>query len=151
MCGLFEKRQERKDYKVTRKTITADRRKSMFPGNCKTVDGSVSTEVGIMDTSKGSLGRLTKFVFCPPSLPPTPPPTKEKNIQITISFFRGWKTTYSFILIPHFLCTIHLVQMSQLPWRNIKKNLANRIKKYVFIFARIRSTSPVYAKDLQIL
>ena len=52
---LFEKRQERKNYKVTRKTITADRRKSMFSGNCKTVDGSVAIEVGIMDTSKGSL------------------------------------------------------------------------------------------------
>ena len=35
------------------KTITADRRKSMFLGNCKTVDSSVAIEVGIMDTSKG--------------------------------------------------------------------------------------------------
>ena len=35
--------------------ITADRRKSMFLGNCKTVDGSVPTAVEITDTSKGSL------------------------------------------------------------------------------------------------
>ena len=27
----------------------------MFSGNCKTVDSSVASEVGIMDTSKGSL------------------------------------------------------------------------------------------------
>ena len=27
----------------------------MFLGNCKTVDSSVAIEVGIMDTSKGSL------------------------------------------------------------------------------------------------
>ena len=27
----------------------------MFSGNCKTVDSSVAIEVGIMDTSKGSL------------------------------------------------------------------------------------------------
>ena len=52
---LFEKRQERKNYKVTSKTITADRIKSMFSGNCKTVDGSVAIEVGIMNTSKESL------------------------------------------------------------------------------------------------
>ena len=37
------------------KTVTADRRKYMFSGNCKTVDSSVASEVGIMDTSKGSL------------------------------------------------------------------------------------------------
>ena len=41
--------------KVTRKTITADRRKSMISGNCKTVDSSVATDLEIMDTSKGSL------------------------------------------------------------------------------------------------
>ena len=50
---LFEKRQDRKNYKVTRKTITADGRKSMFSGNCKTVDGSVPIEVG-------SLQRVTR-------------------------------------------------------------------------------------------
>ena len=52
---VLEKRQERKNYKVTHKTITAERRKPMFSGNCKTVDGSVAIEVEIMDTSKGSL------------------------------------------------------------------------------------------------
>ena len=41
--------------KVTRKTITADRRKSMISGNCKTVDSSVAIDLEIMDTSKGSL------------------------------------------------------------------------------------------------
>ena len=74
----------------------------------------------------------------------------QKNIQITISFFRGWKTTYFFILIPN-LCTIYVVQMSHLQLRNIKKSLVNRIQKYVFIFVRMRSTSPVYSKDLNIL
>ena len=38
-----------------RKTITADRRKSMFSGNSKTLESNVAIEVGIMDTSKGSL------------------------------------------------------------------------------------------------
>ena len=46
---------EKKKSKVTRKTITADRRKSMFSGNCKTVDSSVVIKVAIMDTSKESL------------------------------------------------------------------------------------------------
>ena len=40
---------------VTRKTISADRRKSMSWGNFITVDGSVAIKIGIMDTSKGSL------------------------------------------------------------------------------------------------
>ena len=48
---LFEKRNERKKCKVTQKTISTDRRKSMSWGNCETVE----IEIGIMDTSKGSL------------------------------------------------------------------------------------------------
>ena len=48
---LFEKRNERKKCKVTHKTISTDGRKSMSWGNCKTV----GVEIGIMDTSKGSL------------------------------------------------------------------------------------------------
>ena len=54
--SVFSKRDRReKKSKVTRKTITADRRKSMLSGNCKTVDSSVVIKVAIMDTSKGSL------------------------------------------------------------------------------------------------
>ena len=52
---LFEKRNERKKYKVTHKPSSTDGKKSMSWGNCKTVDGSVTIEIGIMDTSKGSL------------------------------------------------------------------------------------------------
>ena len=108
----------------------------MFSGNCKTVDGSVAIELGIMDTSKGSLEPVRGSKL----------PVKagkditadevhvlgQKKNQITISFWGGWKTTYFFILISN-LCTIYLVQMNHLPLRNIKKSLANRIQKYVFL------------------
>ena len=33
----------------------------MFSGNCKTVDSSIGIEIGIMDTSKGSLEPVTGF------------------------------------------------------------------------------------------
>ena len=52
---LFEKRNEIKNHTVTRKTISTDRRKSMSWGNCKAVYGSFVIEIGIIDTSKGSL------------------------------------------------------------------------------------------------
>ena len=52
---LFEKRNEIKNHTVTRKTISTDRRKSMSCGNCKAVYGSIVIEIGIIDTSKGSL------------------------------------------------------------------------------------------------
>ena len=52
---LSEKTQETKNHKVARKTISTDKRKSMFLENFKTVDGSVVIEVGIMDTFKGSV------------------------------------------------------------------------------------------------
>ena len=45
---LFEKRNERKKYKVTQKTSSTDRRKSMSWENCKTVDGSVAIEIGFI-------------------------------------------------------------------------------------------------------
>ena len=57
----FRKETGEKNHKVTRKTISAERRKSMFSGNCKTVDGSVAFELGIMDTSKGSLEPVRGF------------------------------------------------------------------------------------------
>ena len=31
----------------------------MFSGNCKTVDSSIAIEIGIMDTSKGTLEPVT--------------------------------------------------------------------------------------------
>ena len=37
------------------KKNSADRRKSMFRGNFKTIDDSVTIEIGIIDTSKGSV------------------------------------------------------------------------------------------------
>ena len=50
--STFLKRETReKKCKVTHKTISTDGRKSMSWGNCKTV----GVEIGIMDTSKGSL------------------------------------------------------------------------------------------------
>ena len=52
---LFEKRNETKKYKVTHKPSSTDRRKSMSWGKCKTVDGSATIEIEIMDTFKGSL------------------------------------------------------------------------------------------------
>ena len=97
-------------------------------GHFKTVNVSVTIEIGIMEISKGSLepvrgsklpanvGKdMTADEVC--ALP-------QENIQITINFFRGWKTTYFFIVIPN-LCTLYLVQMSHLLFRNIKNSLAN--------------------------
>ena len=55
---LFEKRNERKKYKLTHKPSSTDKRKSMSWGNCKTADGNATIEIGIMDTSKGSLEPL---------------------------------------------------------------------------------------------
>ena len=55
-----------------------------------------------------------------------------KTFRLRSVFLGGWKTRYFFILIPN-LCTICLVQTSYLPLQNIKKCLANRIQKYVFI------------------
>ena len=97
-------------------------------GHFKTVNVSVTIEIGIMEISKGSLepvrgsklpanvGKdMTADEVC--VLP-------QENIQITINFFRGWKTTYFFIVIPN-LFTLYLVQMSHLLFRNIKNSLAN--------------------------
>ena len=122
---------EKKNSKVTRKTITADRRKSMFSGNCKTVNSSVVIKVAIMNTSKGSLEPRGFKLPVKVGKDMTADEVRvlaQKNIQITISFFRSQKTTYSFILIPN-LCAINLVQMSHLQLRNIKKSLANHIQK----------------------
>ena len=148
---LFEKRNEKKKYKVTQKTSSTDRRKSMSWENCKTVDGSVTIEIGFMDTSKGSLElvRGSKLRVKVGKDMAADEVLAQKNIQITISFFRGWKTTYFFILIAN-VCTIYLVQMSLLLLQNIKNSLANRIQKYAFIFPKMKSTSPVYSKHLQI-
>ena len=88
---LFEKRNERKKYKVTHKTIS---RKSMFWGNCKTVDGSDAIEIGIMDTSKGSLeplreSKLPVKVGKDMTADEVRILAPKKNIQFTISFFQG--------------------------------------------------------------
>ena len=88
---LFEKRKERKKYKVTHKTIS---RKSMFWGNCKTVDGSDAIEIGIMDTSKGSLeplreSKLPVKVGKDMTADEVRILAQKKNIQFTISFFQG--------------------------------------------------------------
>ena len=50
---LFKKRNKRKNYKATRKTISDDRRKPMSWGDFKMFDGSVTIEIGIMDATKG--------------------------------------------------------------------------------------------------
>ena len=89
----------------------------MFSGNCKTVDSSIGIEIGIMDTSKGSLepvtgSKLPVKVGKDMTADELRGLAQKKNIQITISLFRGWKTTYFFILVPN-LCTIYLVKMSQ--------------------------------------
>ena len=89
----------------------------MFSENCKTVDSSIAIEIGIMDTSKGLLEPLTGSklpvkVGKDMTADELRGLAQKKNIQITISLFRGWKTTYFFILVPN-LCTIYLVQMSQ--------------------------------------
>ena len=62
--NTFSKREMReKNHKITRQTISTDRRKSMSWGNCKTVDGSVAIEIGITDTSKKSLEPVRGFVL----------------------------------------------------------------------------------------
>ena len=83
---------EKKKSKVTRKTITADRRKSMFSGNCKTVDSSVVIKVAIMDTSKESLEPRGFKLPVKVGKDMTADEVRvlaQKNIQITISFFRS--------------------------------------------------------------
>ena len=132
---LFEKRNERKNHKATWKTISADKRKSISLGNFKTVDGSVTIEIWIMDTSKESLeavrrsklqsklGKvwwLTK-IGVSNHLPP-PSASKKRAIikQITISFFPGWKTTYFFYPDTKL---VYMVQISHLLLLNIKKGL----------------------------
>ena len=127
----------------------------MFSGNSKTLESNVAIEVGIIDTSKVSLqpvrgSKLPVKVGKDMTADEVLVLAQKKKIQITISFFRGWKTTYFFVLIPN-LCHIPGTDESHLPLRNIKKSLANRIQKYVFNFARMRSTSSVYSKYLQIL
>ena len=111
----------------------------MISGNCKTVDSSVAIALGIMDTSKGSLepvrgskvpvkvGKdMTTDEVCV---------LAQKNIQITIGFFRAWKDTYFFILIPN-LCTIYVVQMNHLPLKNLKKRLGKPYSKICFYLCK---------------
>ena len=104
-------------------------------GNFKAVDGSVTIEIGIMDTSKGSLepvrGSKLPVKFGKDMTDDKARVLVQKNIQITISFFRGWKTTHFFILISN-LCTLYLVQMSHLSLRN-KKRAWQTVFKNMFL------------------
>ena len=113
-------------------------------GNCKTVDDSVTIEIGVMDTSKGLLepvrgSKLPVKVGKDMTADEVRILAQKKDSDYD-QFFSGLENF--FILIAN-LCTIYLAQMSLLLLQNIKKGLANRIQKYAFIFARMRSTSPV--------
>ena len=134
---LFEKRNERTKYKVTQKTSSTNRRKSMSWENCKTVDGSVTIEIGFMDTSKGllELVRGSKLRVKVGKDMAADEVLAQKNIQITINFFRGWKTTYFFILIAN-LCTIYLVQMSLFTVAKYKKQLGKPYSKICFYLSK---------------
>ena len=95
-------------------------------GNYKTVNsGSIVIEIGTMDNSKGSLepvrGSKLPFKVGKDMRADEVRALAKKNTQITINFYRIWKTTYFFIVIPD-LCTIYLIQMSYLTLRNMKNS-----------------------------
>ena len=107
----------------------------MFWGNYKIVNsGSTVIEIGTMDNSKGSLepvrGSKLPVKVGKDMRADEVRALAKKNTQITINFYRVWKTTYFFILIPN-LCTIYLIQMSYLTLRNMKNSWVTVFKKSV--------------------
>ena len=107
----------------------------MFWGNYKIVNSSsIVIEIGTMDNSKGSLepvrGSKLPVKVGKDMRADEVRALAKKNTQITINFYRVWKTTYFFILIPN-LCTIYLIQMSYLTLRNMKNSWVTVFKKSV--------------------
>ena len=151
---LFEKRNERKKCKVTHKTSSTDRRKSMSWANCKTIDGSVTIEIGIMDTSKRSLepvrgSKLPVKVGKYMAADEVRILAQKKHSDYD-QFFSGLENYV--LLYPDSKLVYHMPGTDE-PFTvaKYKKELGKLYQKYAFIFARMRSTtSPVYSKDLQI-
>ena len=117
------------------------------------IDSSVAIEAGIMDTSKGSLEpvrgsklpvKVGKDVTADKVRVLTPRKHSEHQFFLELeNYVLPYPDTKRVYHIPG---TDELFTVAK-----YKKELGKPYSKFFFVFARMRSISPVYSKDLQIL